>query len=99
MYCVWSENNKLMYSSFNGTKWSNCYKIDTKSFDNIDMYKYIYEESPLDKSIESKNIFASISDNINVFLPKVTKTYNNNNKYDAESTIKKLLQDISKKIL
>ena len=97
LYCVWSENNKLMYSSFNGTKWSNCYKIDTKSFDNIDMYKYIYEESPLDKSIESKNIFASISDNINVFLPKVTKTYNNNNKYDAESTIKKLLQDISKK--
>ncbi|NFI66016.1 hypothetical protein FC922_04090, partial [Clostridium botulinum] len=62
-------------------------------------YKYIYEESPLDKSIESKNIFASISDNVNIFLPKVTKTYNNksNDKYDAESTIRKLLQEVSKK--
>ncbi|HDK7161826.1 TPA: hypothetical protein PTW06_003417 [Clostridium botulinum] len=99
LYCVWSEHNKLMYSSFNCNKWSNSSEIDTESFDNIDMYRYIYEESPLDKSIESKNIFASISDNINIFLPKVTKTYNNknNDKYDAESTIRKLLQEISKK--
>lgn len=99
LYCVWSEHSKLMYSSFNGIKWSNSYKIDTESFDNIDLYKYIYEESPLDKSIESKNIFASISDNINIFLPKVTKTYTNKNNetYDAESTIRKLLQEISKK--
>ncbi|NFJ12420.1 hypothetical protein FC899_08630, partial [Clostridium botulinum] len=80
-------------------KWSNSSEIDTESFDNIGMYKYIYEESPLDKSIESKNIFASISDNVNIFLPKVTKTYNNksNDKYDAESTIRKLLQEVSKK--
>ncbi|KEI84482.1 hypothetical protein [Clostridium botulinum] len=99
LYCVWSEHNKLMYSSFNCKKWSNSSEIDTESFDNIDMYRYIYEESPLDKSIESKNIFASISDNINIFLPKVTKTYNNksNDKYDAESTIRKLLQEVSKK--
>ncbi|ABS41545.1 hypothetical protein [Clostridium botulinum] len=99
LYCVWSEHNKLMYSSFNSIKWSNSSEIDTESFDNIGMYKYIYEESPLDKSIESKNIFASISDNVNIFLPKVTKTYNNksNDKYDAESTIRKLLQEVSKK--
>ncbi|BDB02951.1 hypothetical protein [Clostridium botulinum] len=99
LYCVLSEHNKLMYSSFNGMKWSNSSEIDTESFDNIGMYKYIYEESPLDKSIESKNIFASISDDINIFLPKVTKTYNNksNDKYDAESTIRKLLQEVSKK--
>ncbi|APH13315.1 hypothetical protein NPD5_2796 [Clostridium sporogenes] len=99
LYCVWSEHNKLIYSSFNGVKWSNSSQINTKSFNNIDMYRYIYEESPLDKSIESKNIFASISDNINVFLPKVTKTYTNKNNetYDAESTIRKLLQEISKK--
>ncbi|KEI77092.1 hypothetical protein N452_15245 [Clostridium botulinum A2 117] len=99
LYCVWSEHNKLMYSSFNCKKWSNPSEIDTESFDNIGMYKYIYEESPLDKSIESKNIFASISDNVNIFLPKVTKTYNNksNDKYDAEGTIRKLLQEVSKK--
>ncbi len=54
LYCVLSEHNKLMYSSFNGMKWSNSSEIDTESFDNIGMYKYIYEESPLDKSIESK---------------------------------------------
>ncbi|ACA55525.1 hypothetical protein FDC45_10705 [Clostridium botulinum] len=99
LYCVWSEHNKLMYSSFNGIKWSNSSEIDTESFDNIGMYKYVYEESPLDKSMESKSIFASISDNVNIFLPKVTKTYNNksNDKYDAESTIRKLLQEVSKK--
>ncbi|KOR25308.1 hypothetical protein [Clostridium sp. L74] len=99
LYCMWSEDGTLMYSSFNDTKWSNSAKIETNSFDNIDMYRYIYEKSPLDKSIDSKNIFASISDNINIFLPKITKTYNNtnNDKYDAESTIRKLLQEISKK--
>ncbi|NFJ04424.1 hypothetical protein FC905_05140, partial [Clostridium botulinum] len=44
-------------------------------------------------------IFASISDNVNIFLAKVTKTYNSksNDKYDAESTIRKLLQEVSKK--
>ncbi|NFS25052.1 hypothetical protein FDF31_05200 [Clostridium sporogenes] len=99
LYCMWSEDGTLRYSSFNDIKWSNPAKIETNSFDNIDMYRYVYERSPLDKSIDSKNIFASISDNINIFLPKVTKTYNNrnNDKYDAESTIRKLLQEISKK--
>ncbi|WP_251860840.1 hypothetical protein [Clostridium sp. Marseille-Q2269] len=99
LYCVWLEDDKLMYSSFNNTKWSSPSNIYTESFDNIDMYKYVYEQSPWDKSIESKNIFASISDTINVFLPKVTKTYNNknNDKCDAESTIRKLLQEISER--
>ncbi|EJO5348101.1 hypothetical protein NRP93_002206 [Clostridium botulinum] len=98
LYCVWLENNMLMYSSFNNAEWSNCSNINTEAFDNIHMYGYIYEESPLDNSIKSKNIFASISDNINIFLPKITKTHNKiNEKYDAESTIRKLLQEISKK--
>lgn len=99
LYCMWFEDGTLMYSSFNDTKWSTPSKIETDSFDNIDMYRYIYEKNFLDKSIDSKNIFASISDNINIFLPKITKTYNNgnNDKYDAESTIRKLLQEISKK--
>ena len=45
LYCVWEEHSKLMYCSFNGSKWSNSYKIDTDSFDNIDMYNYIYENN------------------------------------------------------
>ncbi|GAA0733561.1 hypothetical protein [Clostridium oceanicum] len=98
LYCVWSENNQLMYSSFNNIKWSSPSTINTESYNDIYMYRYIYEESPLDDSIKGKNVFASISNNINIFLPQRTKTYNNkNNKCDAEGTIRKLLQEISEK--